>query len=479
MELILETPVKLFLNGTDQEISSVRSILKYKDKAVERSLRQLKVNPYYRMRYGDEWLQKSMDELQKELWKVVVYQDADGRHYTLPGLRKRIEGMMKCSFKSMVSYPEFQMLPWNKIPSVEMRYYQKESVDRLLSNPHSHIELGTGAGKSLVIQHLIKATGLPTVVATPSASIARQLYEEALEFFGKKNVGLFGDGKKEIGKKILICVGKSLSMVKEPEQLEEFKKYQVFISDESHQLAADIFNYFTNTVLGHCQYRWFVSATQERNDGKDLILEGNIGPRVYEKGIRELQEEGYLAKISTMIFDIDSDDDYSNSNNVVKMNQKHLYQNQKIAQIVADLSSQAVNRGMPTLILIDEHAQEEILKNYMKVAYEYAHGGSDVGQICKDFNDGRIMCVIGTSAVSTGTNFLPVRLTINWQANRAGTKVKQGPIGRSTRIHKASGKTEAKIVDFRIRNVPMLARHANDRIRYYKEVGPVSFVECD
>ena len=87
------------------------------------------------------------------------------------------------------------------------------------------------------------------------------------------------------------------------------------------------------------------------------------------------------------------------------------------------------------------------------------------------------MCVVGTSAVSTGTNFKPVRLTINWQGGKAETKFKQGVIGRSTRIDQETGKTDCKIIDFRVNNIPMLKRHGSARIKLYKEVGPVEIVE--
>jgi len=177
-----------------------------------------------------------------------------------------------------------------------------------------------------------------------------------------------------------------------------------------------------------------------------------------------------------LIFDVESNSKYTGTN-VLKNNQEHLYKNMTVARLVAQCAAQAVNGGKPTLILIDELEQEAILKAVMSVPYEFAHGGSDVHQICKNFNEGRTMCVVGTAAVSTGTNFKPLQATISWKANKAGTKVKQGAIGRSTRIDATSGKTDCKIIDFRIINVPLLKRHADIRIGYYKEVGEVVYVE--
>ena len=260
------------------------------------------------------------------------------------------------------------------------------------------------------------------------------------------------------------------------EQIEEFKKYQVLISDESHTLPAAQFEYFCHTVVGHCPYRWFLSATQERNDGKDLLLEGIIGHRVYEMTIQEGIAKGYLAKLSTLVFDVESTSTVATPNSV-QMNQAHVYDNQQIVKIIQSLVSNAMDNKMPVLILIDEHDQEKLLKEALGNIYEYARGGSDTNKICQNFNDGKIFCVVGTSAVSTGTNFKPVQLTISWQGAKAGTKVKQGAIGRSTRMDKESGKTSCRIVDFRVKNVPMMARHATARIKYYKDVGPVSIVD--
>jgi len=63
-------------------------------------------------------------------------------------------------------------------------------------------------------------------------------------------------------------------------------------------------------LLAHCPYRWFVSATQERNDGRDLMLEAIIGKQVFEYSIQQAQAEGYLAKIDTMVVDIESKSKY-------------------------------------------------------------------------------------------------------------------------------------------------------------------------
>lgn len=467
MKLTIETPVKMRIyTESNEELKRLSELLTYTNKSVAY---QIKIVKQMAHRYGEAWAGNRISELEVGLNQSLLLQDESG-YFTRPGLVKYIQNrFLNCSLENKVEYPEFTRIPWTSEPDITPYPYQQEAVDRLMNAKHAHIECATGSGKSFIVEMLIKRSGLPTVISTPSKSIARQLYDECKLYFGKPKVGLFGDGKNEVGKHILIAIGKSLSLVKNTEDIEKFKKYKVFISDESHTLPAEQFDYYSHEVLGHCPYRWFLSGTQERSDGSELRLLSIIGPQVFNYTIQQGIKDGYLAKLDFLIFNVASPIQYD-SNNLVKMNQEHLYKNTQIAQAIGQLTKQAVLNNMPVLILIDEHIQEEILKAYLGVDYVYASGKSKVHDICKRFNKGEIACVVGNSAVSVGTNFKPVRLTINWQANKSGVKVKQGPIGRSTRIDKNTGKTECKVVDFRITNVSTLKRHANERIKYYEEI---------
>jgi len=467
MQLRIETPIKMRVIPSDTaELERLRDLLTYDNKSVAYQIKMAKQMAY---RYGAAWAANRVMELEQELTHSLLFTDEAG-YYTRPGLVKYIQNrFLDCKIDNLVEYPEFKLIPWSRQPENTPYPYQETAVERLIEAKHAHIECATGTGKSFIIELLVKGSGLPTIISTPSKSIARQLYEELHLHFGKSKVGLFGDGKDEVGKHILVAIGKSLSLVKEPERIQEFKKYVCFISDESHTLPAEQFDYYSHEVLGHCPYRWFLSGTQERSDGSELRLLSIIGPQVFHYSIQQGIRDGFLAKLQFLVLNVTSQVQYE-SKNLVRMNQEHLYKNTQIAQVIGSLAKEAVLNNMPVLILIDEHIQEELLQTYLGVDYVYASGNTKVHQICKDFNDGKIMCVVGNSAVSTGTNFKPVRLTIIWQANKSGVKVKQGPIGRSTRIDKKTGKTDCKVVDFKISNVDTLRRHANERIKYYQEI---------
>jgi superfamily II DNA or RNA helicase len=478
MKLILENPAKLrILDLSYSDKTTLVRMLTYTDKTVEDEIKRLKFNPWFLNRYGEAAFAEEMERLKAGLKKCILLEDEDG-YYTLSGLKDKIMGFFPTAeFENMVSYPEFKLIPWQKQPTFAPKDYQQKGVDLLIANPHSNIEFATGVGKAHIGVMLIKSTGLPTILSTPSIGLSKSAYKDLCEYFGKKNVGMFGGGKKELGKHILVCVNKSLSMV-HPDDFHKFSKYQVFISDESHTTPSNTNEYFITGLLKHVPYRWFMSATQERGDGRDIILDGVIGKTVMTYSIRQAIDEGHLAKLSTMVFDVNSDSNYYSQSNRVKMNQEHVYNNKNILDIISSVVPDALSNGIQTLILVDEHAQEELLRSKMGGQYVYARSGSDTDQICRDFNDSKIMCVVGTKAISTGTNFKKNQLTVNWTSGSGSTKTKQGAIGRSTRLDEESGKTECRIMDFRVVNKPSLKRQADARIRQYKNVGTVEIVNC-
>lgn len=469
-------PVKIYLDDySEEEYSYLFSKLTYTDKSVDHQIRQLKNNPWYIKSMGEQAFTQKLEELKAEQKKQVLYQDSGGV-YTLSGLKSFLSQLFpKADWASNYTVPEVKLLRFEKIPKLTLREYQEKSIVRLLEARHGNTELATGAGKTAVLLYLAKETGLKTVVAAPSTDIATTIYRLFVDHFGKSKVGKFMGTKKETGKLITVATAQSLTRI-EPgtEHYDNLSKAECFMFDECHLVAAQTFFKIATGICANAPYRYFCSATPERNDGKDLLMKGIIGDAVCRKTIKDLIEEGYLARISTTIMDVESDDTYSNLN-AMRMNQHHLYTNMKIVKFISDISEQALRSNIPTLILIDEHDQEALLKANMRVTYEYASGGTDTHKIVEDFNAGRIMCVVGTSAVSIGSDFKSNRLTIAWQGGRSGTKVKQGPIGRSTRLDPRTGKTECRIIDFRISNVPMQKKHANSRIGYYEEVGPVTY----
>src|SRR5205814_3770420 len=76
----------------------------------------------------------------------------------------------------------------------------------------------------------------------------------------------------------------------------ELSQAQVFMADESHLVPSET---LARVCLGLCAsapYRFFFSATQMRNDGLDMLLDGITGETVFSMTVKEGVDQGYLAR---------------------------------------------------------------------------------------------------------------------------------------------------------------------------------------
>lgn len=471
---------------TDIQLMEIRANLTYRNKAVQYEIQRLKNSPYY-----NEKTQEKINELKAKEVVCLLNQDPNGEYWCLSGLHPKLK---KYTEDLVVNYklPEADSIPWAKVPDKTPFPYQTAAKEALLKANHARVEMGTGLGKSFIILNLVKELGLKTVVMAPSQNIAEQLYNDFLLHFGKKYVGKFFDGKKEPKKLFVIGTGASLTRVEPGSPVaEELAKTQVFISDESHQCPAATFEKVCIEVLRDAPYRFFFSATQLRNDGQDLLLDAITGPTVYEMTVQEGVDQNYLAKPVFKIIETSSDSSFY-SKDANEMTRKHLYYNPRVLQQAAAIANNSVEHlGHQVLILIDEVEQFTRLAPHLKFPAKFAHGPLgenkekvpkeyqevDNGKLVDSFNKCEYPILVGTSAISTGTDIRSVKTMIYLKGGKSEIEVRQG-VGRCTRLEKSISKTACTVVDFDVSNIDLLHKHAKTRIKIYEDIYPeVELVE--
>lgn len=467
----------------------IRDFLAYKDKSVAFQISRLKKQFKYT---GAEWLTKRIDVLKQELEKSACWNDEDGNLLTYSGLAPEISKRFGWKIVNEVVYPDPKLIPWAKKP-FGMRVYQSYAVDALLEARHAGIELPTGSGKSLIIINICKKLGIKTTIMTPSSSISNQLYKDFVKTFGQKYVGMYGDGKKKSDKLFTITNGQALTRLEEDsEHYENISQSQVFIADESHSVPSETFKSVCMGVCRNAPYRFFVSATQLRNDGSGIILKGITGPIVFRKGLMDLVKEGYLAEPVCKMFSVPAA--FGPKSDAMAETRSNLYDNPKVNKLAADIANKCVlGCNRPTVILIEEFKQFANLYPYLKVPFVFASGTAskeaqeilshiprekwemDTEKAIEDFNEGRYKLLIGTSAVSTGVDLRPTQALIYMQGGKSPIKLYQG-IGRGTRLY--PGKTDCWVIDFFVKGSPTLERHALERKTLCEELtGHVDFIE--
>lgn len=478
-----EKPCFCRVTASEQELFRLKNSLTYVNTSLQFQYRKFKKSAYwYADKYGQDAFEAKCQELKEASKKSLLAKDDDGFYFP-SGVANKVSDEFNTSVINQISYPKSKLIPWLKQPPT-LREYQDEMVETLLAKKHAAVSAATGVGKSFCILKICKVLGLKTIVMAPSSSITNQLYQQFVEFFGKKYVGLFTGQKKQTDKLFTIGTAASLTRIESgSKQWEELSGAEVFISDESHQTAAATLASVCFGVAAKAPYRFFFSATQVRSDGQELLLDSIIGPIVFKMDVSDGTELGVLAKPRFRTIKIASSIDYI-PNDPNECTRKHLYYNPQIAENVAKIVNNSVSAGLPTVVLIKEIEQFSKLLPYLTHECDFAFGGlteenkatipekywdNEPDKLVERFNSGKSKLLVGTSCISTGTDIRPLKVLIYWQGGKSEVQVKQA-IGRGTRV--VPGKTEFFVFDFDVYNIPTLHRHYKSRLEFYNQLSP-------
>ncbi len=480
MQMRLKNPTTIILPMCDD---AVVSFLTYKDKSVQYMITRLK------QQMSSGWVDPEQYKIKlaayiKEMNQCLVFWDADGNPCTYAGLAKDLHERFGWALPTSQDRKTAPLIAWKTKPEYELRYYQREAVEALLEGhngvSHGSISLPTGSGKSAVIVELLKQRPVKTIIMAPLSDIVDQLVAELTLRFGKQNVGVYKPKKRQDKLFTVATVQALTRIVPGTPEYDSLLECETVIVDESHTIAAESFKKVClEGVARNACNRWFVSATQTRGDGSELLLKGVIGPIVYAKEFMDLAQQGYLKKLKNHIFTVPTAMTPTTDPKTEVRN--NFYRNPNIAAICARTAAACFKSGRPCVILIDEYEQFAILEKHLTTPFAFAHGTistdakkmidpkwwkSDNKELVKQFNEGKIPCLIGTTAVSTGVDIRPTATLVNWQGGKSEIKIKQG-VGRGTRPSKIH--PYLFMVDFIVKNSNTLEKYAKLRVGIYEE----------
>jgi superfamily II DNA or RNA helicase len=174
---------------------------------------------------------------------------------------------------------------------VEPRPYQQEALQNWQTHGRRGIViLPTGAGKSYLAQMAIELTRRSTLVVVPTIDLMNQWYDLLLASF-QAEIGLMGGGYFEKGAIVVTTYSSAFRFM---ERLGN--QFGLIIFDECHHLPGSVFRYAADMAIA--PFRLGLTATPERSDGADALLEELIGPIVYRREARDLAGD-YLADYTT------------------------------------------------------------------------------------------------------------------------------------------------------------------------------------
>ncbi|MBA3351077.1 MAG: DEAD/DEAH box helicase family protein [Blastocatellia bacterium] len=478
------SPTQIRLEGYESRTGLLKEHLTYVDKKLDYEIRAFKKNRYFLQKFGQAAWEGKLKELHEARTKCLLFEDDKG-FWTYSGLAQGLADAFDDHLYLQHKLPTPKTIPWAVVPEHKLRYYQDEAIEKLLAAKHAGVEIGTGLGKTRILLELCKSLGLKTIVMAPSVNIANQILELFTLHVGSKYVGAYFAGKKKFDKLFVVAVAQSLTKI-EPgtPAYKALSKADVFIADESHTCPAKTLSHVCFGLAANASYRFFFSGTQLRNDGLGLLLDAITGPIVYRMTVQEGVDQGFLAQPTFRMMRLKSTVTY-NSEDPNDLTRAHIYYSPQVNLAAADLANRAVSlMKRPTLILVDELEQFSHLLPHLRFEARFAHGGVNAGNkdsvpaehhdsdpkaLVDAFNRGEFPILVGTSCVATGTDFKGVQCIIYLRGGKSEIELKQS-VGRGTR--RSPGKTDCLFIDFRIDNVPMLARHADARKELYAQIFP-------
>ncbi len=488
INLAIKDPIVMRIDGLNPAVHGIH--FRYIDKRCDFELMKLRNSSWAKDKMGEVKWQEEIERLKQERNKTLLFEDNQG-YWTYAGLARKLQNLLKADIVDDVVLPKVNTIPWLEKP-FEMWDFQEKALTELLKVRHGGVEIGTGLGKTLCLTYLVKHWGVKTVVMAPSASIAGQIYKGFVKAFGKKYVGMYGDGKKESKKLFTIALAQSLTRIEpDSEAWVNLSATQMFITDESHLVPASTFSHVCHGLLKHAPLRYFFSATQMRNDGLGLLLDAITGPIVYRMTVKEGIDQGYLAKQKITMIKMPSDTSY-NSKDANEVTRRHIYYSKAVNRKAGELINKFVEHVGQVLVLVDEMEQLTHLLPYLKHEVKFAHSGvtklnagkipkefhdSDPDALVEQFNAGKLPILVGTSCISIGTDVTGNRATIYLVGGKSEIAVFQGAIGRSTRKNKSLGKESCQIIDFWVCGNEMIERHAKERMKIYEQVAPVRLLD--
>lgn len=489
MKITIQTPTKAFVEGSIDEMNSLRKQLTYTNTAIQHLIKRHWNQHNWKSRNITSWT-AHLDELTKNLKRTLVFEE-DGQYYIRPGSIPHLINLTP-EVVNLIKYPTPKKIPWDKPLPFVLHPEQDLSWERFLENKHANVSLTTGFGKSAILLKTTREIGLRCVIVVPSKSIFEELLEKFQYHFGHGKIGTFGAGKKKLGKNITIAIGDSLvNIVKGSEEDKFFSGLDMMIVDESHEFAAESLEAVCHGVLASIPYRFFLSATQIRNDGSGPLLNSIIGKTVCELSTAEAVQKGYICPHDFKIVSLPMSDPLESASDPLVEKRIHFLNNRNIGAFSARLANAMATNGQGTLILVSELSQISMIVPMLKVPFAIAHSEKgkdrlldlkidkvDNRESVEKFNRGEVKVLIGTSCIATGTNIFPCHNVVNWVGGSSPIRTKQGAVGRAVRFGKSNPwadkclpKNHATIWDFDIEDNQTLQRHLESRMECYQDSG--------
>ncbi len=201
---------------------------------------------------------------------------APGHHY-----RKVVGGLVHDGWTVVDGARAYSDEEMNLVDPHDPYEHQREAVESWRrAKGRGVVVLPTGAGKTFVAQLAIEHIARSTLVVVPTIDLLNQWSGVLGEAFGR-TIGLLGGGYHEI-EQITVSTYDSAAI-----HMDRIgAQFGLIVFDEVHHLPGGFYLEAAHAAIA--PYRLGLTATYERSDGKESLLDEVVGRVVYRRSIKDL-----------------------------------------------------------------------------------------------------------------------------------------------------------------------------------------------
>jgi superfamily II DNA or RNA helicase len=351
-----------------------------------------------------------------------------------------------------------------------LKGYQQSALADILSRDFGVLQAPTGSGKTVMALAIIAKRRQPTLIIVHSKELMDQWIERIEQFLAipRAEIGIIGNGKRQIGDKITVGIVNSIYPI-----AEEIREYIGHLAiDECHRSPSRT---FTEAVTAFdCKYMLGLSATPYRRDGLTKLIGWHLGRKI-EVRQAELTEADIILDVEVITRETMFTSFYDASEEYTRVLSELTEDADRNQLIAADVIREAANGGGICLVLTDRREHCNALAALLspcgtKMAIltgEVSNGSRKA--IVERLNVGTIKVLIATGQL-IGEGFDCKELSTLFLA----TPIKFD--GRLTQylgriLRPALGKDKVKVYDYCDVHIGVLAASARARQKVYRGVG--------
>ena len=462
--------------------------------------------------HEDTYLTSNHRNEEEERHSLFFYDENSNEVYIPSGLLPIIKNEVLLAgflWKDEVSHEESPILPdiqVNKdiLSGIELRDYQVEGIVSSLKYKRGIIQVHTGGGKTEmmigVCSYLLANTSMNILICVPTTNLLYQTHERMLNRgVSESDISLLGDGHDlDPSKRVLVSTVQSAYrkfFIGEVHQ-DWISHLGCLMLDEAHHSKCATWSALIDKLSP--EYLLGFSAEPFHRDKNhmipDLLLRGLLGPVIHRVTVDYLVEKGFLSKPYVVSLDSKCASNLYRVFDWTLVNKSGIVKNKLRNSLICDASQLLINMDKKPLILVQQIAhgvslaEELSAKGYRVImlkgglrAAVFQEGKifetyvDTEGKVVKEFNEGKIDALIGTSTLDEGVDIPSLSAVILAGGGKGRIKTLQR-IGRGLR--RKAGDNTTVIVDFRDRFNLVTHSHHKKRKAMFDELNiPVYYVD--